>query len=71
MRNSADYDRKVQEGMSKKKAIGHLCGKLANIIYSLLKNNNKYDSITHAAACGINLDDVNKAKDEKEALLLS
>ena len=67
----AYYDRKVEEGMSKKKAIGHLCGKLANLIYSLLKNNVKYDPVVHAAACGINLADLNKSKEEKEPLLLS
>lgn len=57
--------------MSKKKAIGHLCGKLANLIYSLLKNNVKYDPVIHAAACGINLADLNNSKEEKEPLLLS
>ena len=54
-----------------KKAIGHLCGKLANLIYSLLKNNLKYDPVVHAAACGINLADLNKSKEVNETLLLS
>ncbi|WP_176400106.1 hypothetical protein [Ureibacillus sinduriensis] len=57
--------------MSKKNAIGHLSGKLANLIYSLLKNNVKYDPVVHAAACGINLDELNKSKEETEPLLLS
>lgn len=67
----AYYDRKVEEGMSKKKAIGHLCGKLANLIYSLLKNNLKYDPVVHAAACGLNYADLNKTNKEKEPLLLN
>ncbi len=55
--------------MSKKKAIGHLCSKLANLIYSLLKNNVKYDPVVHATAWGINLGDL--YKEEIEPLLLS
>lgn len=65
------YDRKVEEGMSKKKAIGHLCGKIANLIYSLLKNNRKYDPKIHAAACGINWDEINNTSLENEPLLLN
>jgi transposase len=52
----AYYDRKVSEGMNKKKAIGHLCGKIAALIYTVLKNKVKYDPITHAKACGVELD---------------
>jgi transposase len=63
------YDRKVEEGMSKKKAIGHLCGKLANLIYSLLKNNSKYDPKLHAAACGVNWKDLNPKVNEEHLLL--
>ncbi|WP_100404290.1 IS110 family transposase [Bacillus solitudinis] len=64
------YDRKVEEGMSKKKAIGHLCGKIANLIYSLLKNNHKYDPKIHAAAMGVNFEELN-SKPKEEPLLLN
>lgn len=64
------YDRKVKEGMSKKKALGHLCGKIANLIYSLLKNNQKYDPIIHATAMGVKLEELNPRVD-KEPLLLN
>jgi transposase len=65
------YDRKVEEGMSKKKAIGHLCGKIANLIYSLLKNSRKYDPIIHAAAMGVNFEELNSKPKEEEPLLLN
>lgn len=35
------------------KAIGHLCGKIANLIYTILKSGQKYDPKIHAAACEI------------------
>jgi transposase len=54
----AYYDRKVSEGMNKKKAIGHLCGKIAALIYTVLKNKVKYDPITHAKACGVEFDNL-------------
>lgn len=56
--------------MSKKKAIGHLCGKLANLIYSLLKNNHKYDPKVHATACGVDLEEF-ISKEKEEPLLLN
>ncbi|MEK5176761.1 IS110 family transposase [Heyndrickxia sp. FSL W8-0496] len=63
------YDRKVEEGMSKKKAMGHLCGKIANLIYSLLKNNSKYDTKIHASAMGLKLEDLNPKVEEEHLLL--
>lgn len=46
------YDRLVERGMSKRNAIGHLCGKIAKLLFSMLKNNQKYDPIIHAQSCG-------------------
>ncbi|SPT76353.1 transposase [Bacillus cereus] len=67
----AYYDRKVEEGMIKKKAISHLCGKIANLIYTILKNSQKYDPKIHAAACGIEWDEVYKLEKYQETLLLN
>lgn len=39
--------------MPKMKAIGHVCSKLAHVIYSCLKNGKSYDPRLHALACGI------------------
>ncbi|GAV11698.1 transposase [Paenibacillus sp. NAIST15-1] len=33
------YKRLVDLGMAKRKAIGHVCGKIAQVLYSCLKNN--------------------------------
>lgn len=55
--------------MSKKKAMGHLCGKIANLIYSLLKNNSKYDTKIHASAMGLKLEDLNPKVEEEHLLL--
>ncbi|PEE35865.1 IS110 family transposase [Bacillus cereus] len=67
----AYYDRKVEEGMIKKKAIGHLCGKIANLIYTILKSGQKYDPKIHAAACGIEWDEVYKLEEKQESVLLN
>ncbi|XOS94324.1 IS110 family transposase [Brevibacillus laterosporus] len=67
----AYYDRKVEEGMIKKKAIGHLCGKIANLIYTLLKNDQKYDPKIHAVACGIEWDEVYEQEEKQEPVLLN
>lgn len=66
----AYYDRKVEEGMNKKKAIGHLCGKIAALIYTLLKNGVKYDPIIHAKACGIKAEQLYGDNLDKEPQLL-
>ncbi|USG68151.1 IS110 family transposase [Brevibacillus ruminantium] len=47
------YERLVERQMPKRKAIGHMCGKVAKIIYSVLKTGVPYDPKRHAAACGI------------------
>ncbi|MEJ8548860.1 transposase, partial [Brevibacillus borstelensis] len=47
------YERLVERQMPKRKAIGHMCGKVAKIIYSVLKSGQAYDSRKHAEACGI------------------
>lgn len=39
--------------MAKMKAMGHVCGKLANVIYSCLKTGQKYDPRLHAQSCGV------------------
>lgn len=67
----AYYDRKVEEGMIKEKAIGHLCGKIANLIYTILKSGQKYDPKIHAKACGIEWDEVYELKDKQETMLLN
>lgn len=64
------YDRKVNEGMNKKKAIGHLCGKIAALIYTVLKNKKIYDPIIHAKACGIKMDNLYLKNPSKEPQLL-
>lgn len=67
----AYYDRKVEEGMIKKKAIGHLCGKIANLIYTILKSSQKYDPKIHAAACGIEWNEVYELEEKQDSVLLS
>jgi len=47
------YNRLVEREMNKKKAIVHLCGKIAKLIYTTLKTGQEYDSKKHAQACGI------------------
>jgi hypothetical protein len=39
--------------MSKRKAIGHVCGKIAQVMYSCLKNNSMYDPYVHAKQLGV------------------
>ncbi|TKI55431.1 hypothetical protein E8L90_08215 [Brevibacillus antibioticus] len=39
--------------MSKRKAIGHVCGKIAQVMYSCLKNNAMYDPYVHAKQLGV------------------
>ncbi|MDQ1002878.1 hypothetical protein QFZ28_003278 [Neobacillus niacini] len=57
--------------MNKKKAIGHLCGKIAALIYTVLKNKVKYDPIVHAKACGIEIDNLYIKNGESEPKLLN
>lgn len=47
------YERLLARGMSKRKAMGHVSGKIANVLYSCLKNNELYNPKKHAAAMGI------------------
>jgi hypothetical protein len=57
--------------MNKKKAIGHLCGKIAALIYTVLKNKKIYDPIIHAKACGIKMDNLYLKNPSKEPQLLT
>lgn len=41
----------------KMKAIGHVCGKVSQIIYGCLKSGQPYDPFKHALACGIPYDE--------------
>ncbi|MDP9574420.1 UNVERIFIED_ORG: transposase [Bacillus sp. 1751] len=50
---SSYYHRLVERKMNGKTAIGHMCGKIAKIIYMMLKTGQKYDPIKHAQATGI------------------
>ncbi|MED4583639.1 IS110 family transposase [Brevibacillus choshinensis] len=50
---AAYYERLVARQMPKRKAIGHMSGKVAKIIYSVLKTGVPYDPKRHAAACGV------------------
>ena len=43
--------------MPKMKALGHICGKLSQVIYGCLKANTLYNPRIHAKACGIEWDD--------------
>ncbi|MBT2659325.1 IS110 family transposase [Bacillus sp. ISL-18] len=65
------YDRKVKEGMNKKKAIGHLCGKIAALIYTVLKNKKVYDPVIHAKACGIKLDELYLKNPDPKLLMVN
>jgi hypothetical protein len=49
----AYYERLVERGMPKRKAIGHMCGKIAKLLYTTLKNGQPYNPVLHAQACGI------------------
>lgn len=52
------YERLVDgRGMSKRKAIGHVCGKIAQVMYSCLKNNQMYDPVVHAKHLGVPWDE--------------
>ncbi len=42
--------------MAKRKAIGHVCGKIAQVLYSCLKNNAPYVPFKHASKMGVILD---------------
>ena len=42
--------------MRKMKAMCHVCGKPAQVMYGCLKSESKYDLIYHAKACGIQWD---------------
>ncbi|CCF17015.1 transposase IS116/IS110/IS902 family protein [Brevibacillus laterosporus GI-9] len=53
----AYYERLITRQMPKRKAIGHMCGKVAKIIYSVLKTGQPYDAKKHAAACGVPWDE--------------
>lgn len=55
---SVYYNRLVERKMKKKTAIGHMCGRLAVIIYTLLKTGQKYDAQIHAKATGIPLESI-------------
>ncbi|CAM5789536.1 IS110 family transposase [Brevibacillus borstelensis] len=50
---AAYYERLLARQMPKMKAIGHMSGKVAKIIYSVLKTGVPYDPKRHAAACGV------------------
>jgi transposase len=48
----AHYHRLLSRNMPKMKALGHVCGKLAQVMYSCLKNETLYDPETHYKAIG-------------------
>ncbi|MBP2639662.1 MAG: transposase family protein [Firmicutes bacterium] len=50
------YNRLLQRSMPKMKALGHVCGKLAQVLYGCLKNNKPYDPTIHSLAMGITAD---------------
>jgi hypothetical protein len=37
-------------------AIGHVCGKIAHVLYSCIKSNELYDPFKHASKLGVTLD---------------
>lgn len=49
------YERLVERKMPKRKAIGHVCGKIAQVLYSCLKNNEQYDPFKHANKMGVTI----------------
>lgn len=55
---SSYYHRLVERKMNGKTAIGHMCGKIAKILYMMLKTGQKYDPVKHAQATGIPWDSV-------------
>lgn len=55
---STYYNRLIERKMNGKTAIGHMCGKLAKIIYMMLKTGQKYDPIKHAKNSGIPWDSI-------------
>ncbi|WP_255256248.1 transposase, partial [Bacillus pseudomycoides] len=76
---SSYYHRLVERKMNGKTAIGHMCGKIAKILYMILKTGQKYDPVKHAQATGIPWDsvydkrtkNVNSEKFFQEALKLA
>ena len=76
---AAYYERLIERQMAKRIAIGHMWGKVAKIIYSILKTDLCYDPRKHARACGIPwADEYNDRHEEvdiepfeEEAMLLS
>ena len=50
---STYYQRLIDRKMNGKKAIGHMCGKIAKILYTVLKTGQKYDPKKHAEATGV------------------
>ncbi|GAB6254019.1 IS110 family transposase [Bacillus cereus] len=55
---SSYYDRLVERDMNKRTAIGHMCGKIAKLLYMMLKEGKKYNPKIHAKATGIPWDSV-------------
>lgn len=55
---STYYHRLVERKMNGKKAMGHSCGKIAKILYTMLKTGEKYDPKKHAEATGIPWDSI-------------
>lgn len=47
------YNRLLGRNMPRKKAIGHVAGKLAQVMYGCLKNNRMYDAAVHTRAMEI------------------
>ncbi|MCM3200606.1 IS110 family transposase [Bacillus cereus] len=76
---SSYYHRLVERKMNGKTAIGHMCGKIAKVLYMMLKTGQKYDPVKHAQATGIPWDSVydkrtkntNSEKFYQEALKLA
>ena len=50
---SVYYHRLIERKMKGKTAIGHMCGKIAKILYTVLKTGQKYDPKKHAKSTGI------------------
>ncbi|MBM7694016.1 transposase [Peribacillus deserti] len=55
---SVYFHRLKDRNMNGKTAIGHMCGKIAKILYTMLKNGQKYDPKAHALAAGIPWDSI-------------
>lgn len=54
------YNRLLKRNMPKMKALGHICGKLSQVLYACLKTNQPYNSLTHFQAIGIDVDCTHK-----------